>query len=124
MLKYRINRETYWCGCLIYGSLSAIAWPHLPLEAGMIALGIPRLHDIGKSGLLVGYWIALEVVVLITVGLVYGSVDAVLIAAGLIAWVTVCLGIWLGLIKADGNPNKWGQPRPSGVRFGAPKPKR
>ena len=82
----------------------------------MVLIGVPRLHDIGRSGWIVGGAILAEAVVILTVAVV-ASIDTLMIAGGLIFFAIVGLGIWLGTIPGQSEANQWGDPPGPGIRF-------
>lgn len=126
MLKYRINRATYWL-CfgivvVVLGLLVYIGKLNGGMEMAMIVVGVPRLHDIGRSGWLVGAAIGAEI--LIMVGLLFAgaSVDTIEVSGGLIALSITILGVWLGIVRGQPVANKWGEPPNAGIQFGGRKP--
>jgi uncharacterized membrane protein YhaH (DUF805 family) len=84
----------------------------------MIAIGIPRLHDIGRTGWLVGVAILAEIVVLVGVAVAGASVDTIYVAAGFVFLRISALGIWLGIIPGQAETNKWGDPPGPDIQFG------
>ena len=121
MLKYRINRATYWLAYLVFmvavSALAYIGKLNGGMEIMMVLIGVPRLHDIGRSGWLVGAAILAEVVIVVAVAIV-ATVDTVEIVAGFIFLVIAALGIWLGTIPSQSIANRWGEPPGPGIRFG------
>jgi uncharacterized membrane protein YhaH (DUF805 family) len=121
MLKYRINRPTYWlCYVLFMVAMSVLAYIgklNGGMEIMMVLIGVPRLHDIGRSGWLVGAAILAEIVVLLAVAIL-ASIDTVEIVGGLVILTIATLGIWLGIIPGQSGANKWGEPPGPGIRFG------
>ncbi len=126
MLKYRINRATYWLcfgivavglGLLIYlGQLKG------GLEVAMVVVGVPRLHDIGRSGWLVGAAIGAEILIVAGLLVAGASVDTIEVSGGLIVLGIAILGIWLGIVRGQPIANKWGEPPNAGIQFGGRKP--
>ena len=121
MHRYRMNRRTYWVSLAIVlvglGILVSAGWTHGGLELAMVAIGIPRLHDIGRSGWIVGGVIAGEFVAIFGALLSGGGSVAIAITGGLIVLIVAGLAIWLGLIPGESGPNKWGDQPPSGVHL-------
>ena len=125
MMRFRINRSTYWTILLvslavIFGLVAAGIKPP-GIEFLMVAVGIPRLHDIGRSG----WYVA--VLLLVEIGVVFGALfagqdkDGILLVGGILVIVVLALATWLGLIKGDSIPNKWGDPPTPGINFAAGK---
>jgi uncharacterized membrane protein YhaH (DUF805 family) len=121
VLKYRINRPTYWlCNvfvAVILGVLAYFGKLNGGMEMMMVLIGVPRLHDIGRSGWLVGAAIVAEIVVVVAVA-IFASMDTLEIVGGLIVLTIAVLGIWLGMIPSQSGANKWGEPPGPGIRFG------
>jgi uncharacterized membrane protein YhaH (DUF805 family) len=122
-----MNRPTYWlCYLLFMAVVSVLAYLGKltgVMEAAMLGLGVPRLHDIGRSGWIVVGVIGIETAVIFGVAATGASVDAVLITAGVIFLVIASLGVWLGLIPGQAEANKWGEPPLPGIQLRKP-PKR
>lgn len=87
------------------------------MEMMMVLIGVPRLHDIGRSGWLVGAAIGAEIVIVI-VAATLGSMDTLEIVGGLLVLVIAALGVWLGIIPGESGANQWGEPPGTGIRFG------
>jgi uncharacterized membrane protein YhaH (DUF805 family) len=120
-----MNRPTYWlCYVLFMLIVSVLVFSGTPPKGGMelmmIFIGIPRLHDIGRSGWLVGIAIIGEIIVIFGALFAGASVDTLEITAGVVFLVIAALGIWLGLISGDAQANTWGEPPQPGIRFGRP----
>ena len=68
MFKYRMNRPTYWlCYVIFMVAVSFLAYIgklNGGMEMAMIVIGIRRLHDIGRTGWIVGGVILAEVVIM------------------------------------------------------------
>lgn len=125
MFKYRMNRPTYWlCFGLVMLIITVFVLIGKPLKGGMelmmMFIGIPRLHDIGRSGWLVGATILGEVIILFGALFAGASVDTLEITAGGVFLLVAALGVWLGLIAGDDHANRWGEPPLPGIRFGRP----
>jgi uncharacterized membrane protein YhaH (DUF805 family) len=124
VLKYRINRPTYWVSYVAFmalvSALICIGKVHGIMESAMLALGVPRLHDIGRSGWVVVGVIGIEFALLVGLAVAGADIDTILISAGAIFFAIAALGIWLGLIPGQPEANKWGDPPLPGVRFGKP----
>jgi uncharacterized membrane protein YhaH (DUF805 family) len=113
-LKGRMNRATYFATLgLIVVLLVAISIfaskPPAVLEVLLVWIGVPRLHDIGRSG----WWI----LVLFTFeigGIVAGFMSVpradIEIVGGLIVFVMLIAMIVLGCIKGDPGVNDFGDP--------------
>jgi uncharacterized membrane protein YhaH (DUF805 family) len=121
LLKYRINRPTYWLSYVVFmvvvSVLAYIGRLNGGMELMMVVIGVPRLHDIGRSGWLVGAAILAEIVVIVAVSIV-ASLDTLEIVSGLLFFTIAVLGIWLGAIRGQSGANQWGEPPGPGIRFG------
>ena len=126
MPKHRMNRPTYWLCYVVFmlvvSILAYLGKLNGGMEVAMILVGIPRLHDIGRSGWIVGAVIAIEIMVLVGAALAGVSVDTLLITSGMIFFSIAALGIWLGIVPGDAGTNKWGETPKAGVNFGIRKP--
>ena len=122
MYRYRMNRPTYWLSLAIVVvvliALVSMGWTHGGMEMAMLAIGVPRLHDIGRSGWVVVGVIAGEFVAIFAPLALGAGVDAVAIMAGVVFLVVIGLGVWLGCIPGESETNKWGDPPQPGVHFG------
>jgi uncharacterized membrane protein YhaH (DUF805 family) len=121
MLKYRMNRPTYWL-CFVIFVAAGCALAYLGklnggMEMAMLVIGVPRLHDIGRSGWIVGAVILAEVMIVVGILLAGASVDTLEIAGGVIVLAVAALGIFLGIIPGESGPNKWGEQPGRGVQF-------
>ena len=120
MLKYRINRRTYWLCCAVFVVIAVVLAYVGKLNGGMemmmVIIGVPRLHDIGRSGWLVGGAILVEIIVIVAVAIV-ASIDTLEIVGGLIAVTVAGLAIWLGMIPGQIDANRWGEPVGPGIQF-------
>ena len=83
----------------------------------MVAIGVPRLHDIGRSGWIVLGVIALEICIVVVAAVVGGDTDAILIGGGIATLVIALLAIWLGCIPGQPHANRWGPPPAPGVNL-------
>jgi uncharacterized membrane protein YhaH (DUF805 family) len=121
LLKYRINRSTYWlCYAVFIVLISVLAYIgklNGGMEMMMVLIGVPRLHDIGRSGWLIGAAILTEIVVIVVAAIV-ASIDALEITGGLVVLTIASLGVWLGMIPGQPCANQWGDPPGPGIRFG------
>jgi uncharacterized membrane protein YhaH (DUF805 family) len=121
VLKYRINRPTYWlCYAFFMVAVSVLAYIgklNGGMEMMMVLIGVPRLHDIGRSGWLVGAAILVEIVIVVAV-VTFASIDTLEIVGGLLFLTIAGLGIWLGTIPGQPDANQWGEPPGPGIRFG------
>lgn len=124
MFSGRTNRATYWTGfIIILGLMTAIGVatgkpPHVG-EFVLIFLGVPRLHDIGKSGWLVLWPIGLELLGVIS-AVVFLPPQQVFVVGGLIVLVIVGLMTWLGCIRGEGGENRFGPPPLPGIGWRKP----
>ena len=90
------------------------------MELMMISVGVPRLHDIGRSGWIVVGAIGIEIVVVFGALFAGASADDLELTSGVVFLVIAALGVWLGAIPGQAQPNKWGDPPLPGIRFGRP----
>jgi uncharacterized membrane protein YhaH (DUF805 family) len=122
--KSRINRATYWLlvafGIAAIGLLSYLGRRSSVMEIAVVAIGVPRLHDIGRSGWIAGAVIAAEIAAVVAVVALGGGVQAIQVTAAAIVLVMLLLAIWLGVVPGDPGPNKWGPPPAAGIGFGNP----
>jgi uncharacterized membrane protein YhaH (DUF805 family) len=117
-----MNRATYFLSLAIVVGLYVVVALVLPkppsvAEVILIALGVPRLHDIGLSGWWAGGVIVAEILVAIAVFVTLPMASA-MIAMGLFVLVVLGLMIWLGAIRGDTGANRFGEAPPPGVGFG------
>jgi len=116
----RINRPTYWLlllgAAVVVGGLAALGVHAAYLEIAMVAIGVPRLHDIGRSGWIILGVIAAEFAIVIAAALLSGG-EGVFIGAGIAVIAIGLLTIWLGCIPGQPHDNKWGPPPASGVNL-------
>ena len=120
--NYRMNRTTYavyLAGFVIVYTIlvSTMTRPPALAEVLVALIGIPRLHDIGRSGwwlvvLLAGEFVA------IAIGWPGGE-DGILIAAGLYFFFGLLVLVVLGFIPGQSDANRWGEPPPPGFRWRA-----
>jgi len=120
-----MNRPTYWLYfILIMLTITAFVLLGRPLKGGMelmmVVIGIPRLHDVGRSGWIVGGVIVAEVAIIFGALFAGASTDTLRITAGVVFLAVAALGIWLGLISGDPETNRWGERPQPGLRFGKP----
>jgi len=124
MFSGRTNRATYWVGIVtVLVLMIAIGMatgkpPHIG-EVVLIALGVPRLHDIGKSGWLVLWPLGVEVVG-IAGALILLPLESVMAAGGLIVLIIFGLMIWLGCVRGEEGENRFGPPPPPGIGWRKP----
>lgn len=113
-LQGRTNRAIYWLSIgiagLLYAGMSLVFHRQVSVgEAVLIFIGIPRLHDIGRSGWLTLAPIAIEVV---------GGVAALTLlphetartVMGVLVLVIGALMIWVGVIPGQPSSNRFGEP--------------
>jgi uncharacterized membrane protein YhaH (DUF805 family) len=118
-LKTRINRATYWALLLPVTLLVTLAVAFLPkppgvVEIAMIAFGVPRLHDLGRSG----WWMVVPIgfeIVAVALGAVLGGINGILVAGGLVLLVIAAMMIVIGIIPGNAGANAFGAPPPPGL---------
>ena len=116
-----MNRPTYLTIfaliVVMYGAL--VAFMEKPPGIGeviMISLGVPRLHDLGRSG----WWIAVPIVlelVAIVCSVIFLPMGDLLIVAGLVVLLMAVMMLVLGLIPGQPGANAYGEAPPPGMAF-------
>jgi uncharacterized membrane protein YhaH (DUF805 family) len=86
-------------------------------EVLMIFLGVPRLHDIGRSGWWLALLFAFEVGAL-TMALVLFSIQGMMIAGGIVVLVMLIAMMILGCIPGDPEANAYGEVPAPGLSLG------
>jgi uncharacterized membrane protein YhaH (DUF805 family) len=124
MFSGRTNRATYWTGVAVILILMIVIGvvtrkpPHIA-EVVLIILGVPRLHDIGKSGWLVLWPIGLEVVGAIC-AFGFLPLESAMAVMGLVVLIIAGLMIWLGCIRGQDVENRFGPPPSPGIGWKKP----
>jgi len=122
----RLSRGMYWFVLGITASMYLWVWIYLSINmiganhiTGnafiLVALCVPRLHDMGKSG-----WFVLFVGVPILVAAMIGpyfSLDGQNAIALLMVSAIAGFVIMLGIVRSDPKPNRWGEPPDLGLAF-------
>ena len=123
-LKFRINRPTYWMLIAVAAALMFLlayfGKRASVFEWALVLIGVPRLHDIGRTGWIMAGVIAAEIGVVVAAALSGGGAESINVAGGAFVVVTAVLAVWLGAIPGQPHPNKWGFPPASGISFGKP----
>jgi len=120
--KGRMNRATYWLilVLIVAGYAALIALDKKPpaiLEVLFVIIGVPRLHDLGRSGWWMAAVIGLELVGIgLTVAL-FPFAD-LLVGAGLTVFAMLLAMIVLGLIPGEASTNAFGDVPAPGLSFG------
>jgi uncharacterized membrane protein YhaH (DUF805 family) len=122
VIKGRLNRATYWLLLGIVVAISALlvtyaTKPPPIAEALMIFLGVPRLHDIGRSGWWMAVLFAFEVVA-IAIAFVVLPIQGVVSAGGIIVFAMLIVMMILGCIPGDSGANAYGEVPAFGLSFG------
>lgn len=120
--KHRINRTTYWVCLAVLAVWALFAAFVLHKSGGLVdefvvaAICVPRLHDMGKSGWMVG---AVLVAYLALALILATSLNADLISEslGIVAIGIVFVLVYLGLIPGDPGENRYGEQPPPGVNL-------
>jgi uncharacterized membrane protein YhaH (DUF805 family) len=116
----RINRFTYWTAigliAAVYAAIMLIAKKQVAVtEVALIAVAVPRLHDIGKSAWWAGAAFIAEIAVAV-IGVVTLGEDA-RVLLGLFVLVIVGCMVWLGCKRGDPATNQFGEPPTLGVSW-------
>ena len=122
VFNYRTNRATYWMAVgtvvvLMIGLTVIFGKPPHVAEVVLIMTGVPRLHDIGKSGWLVLWPLGLELLGAIGAFAFLPQESAVQVM-GLVMLVIFGLMIWLGCIPGQDFENRFGPPPGPGIQWG------
>ena len=120
-LNGRTNRATYWFSVGILIAMYAAVYfitskPVHIAEVVLVILGVPRLHDIGKSGWWAGGVFLAEIVVAV-LGVAILPSQIMLAPIGLFVLVVAGLLIWLGCIPGQPHENQYGEPPGPGIQF-------
>lgn len=123
VLQGRINRAAYWLAVvvtLVLLTLITILAPTVgPVSEGVLVIAcVPRLHDIGRSGWLVVGPLLIDIAGSIAPSVLPSPPAAAWGVALLIAEVVIVgLVIWLGAVRGDPAPNRFGAPPPPGLHL-------
>ena len=120
--KHRMNRTTYWVCLALLAVWALFAAFVLHKTGGFIdefvvaAVCVPRLHDMGKSGWIVG---AVLVGYLAFVLIMATSLNADLISAsaGIVAIGMAFVLVYLGLTPGDPGENRYGEQPSPGINL-------
>jgi uncharacterized membrane protein YhaH (DUF805 family) len=122
-LSGRINRARYWLFlaivAAIYGALSAFPHSgHISVsELVLIAICVPRLHDVGLTGWVAAIPLAIEIIAVLTSVLLLPS-ELAPAAMGLVVIGLAILLIILGAIPGQKAANRFGPPPRPWLGFG------
>ena len=122
-LAYRTNRATYAVMLVIFVVLVAIfvflTGKSGPTEVIAAFVVIPRLHDIGRSGL---WYLPLVIgeVVAAVAGYRMAGMEGLFMAAGIYVFFALALLILLATIPGQQSRNKWGYPPSPGISLKRP----
>jgi uncharacterized membrane protein YhaH (DUF805 family) len=122
-LQGRMNRVRYWLALAAIAAVYAafVALPHsgnISISEGvLVALAIPRLHDLGLSGWIAAGAFGVEIVcaILVFVALPVGLAAE---AMGVVALVIAALLVTLGSIPGQKAENRFGAPPRPGIGLG------
>lgn len=122
LFNYRINRATYWASIASFMLLLGV-FAHLGklsggIELMMVVVGIPRLHDIGRSGWLIGAAVLAEFTIFVGLMSAGASSGALEISLSILVLLIAALAVWLGFVPGQSESNRWGEPPAPGIRFG------
>jgi uncharacterized membrane protein YhaH (DUF805 family) len=118
-LKGRANRAIYWLSIglvvVLYAGISMLSRKQVGVSEGvLLAVAVPRLHDIGRTGWLTLVPIGIEVVGLIAAFSML-PLETAKIAMGVVTLVIAALMIWLGAIPGQPSLNSFGEPPVPGL---------
>jgi uncharacterized membrane protein YhaH (DUF805 family) len=114
-----MNRATYWSillpvTLLIVGAAVFLPKPPGIIEIVIVYLGVPRLHDVGRSGWWMAVPIAVELIA-VALGAVLGGLNGILIAGGVAVMVIAAIMTVIGIIPGQVGANIYGDPPPTGL---------
>ena len=117
----RINRATFFLSLGIVVALYVVlalvmTKPPAIAEVFLVALAVPRLHDIGLSA----WWAVGAIVAEILIAIVMFvtlPMESAMIVMGLFVLAILGLMIWLGAVRGEAGANRYGEPPPPGVGF-------
>ena len=121
-LHGRMNRATYWLLLVVVVLFFAVVVtlgkrPPGIAEALVVLLGVPRLHDIDRSGWWITILFGLEIIS-IAIAFITLPVQDVLVIGGFVAIGLLIAMMILGCIPGQVGPNAYGEQPASGVSFG------
>jgi uncharacterized membrane protein YhaH (DUF805 family) len=116
-LNIRTNRATYWFSiALVVALLTLASWifPDFKdgLEVPLVLVGVPRLHDIGRTG-----WFALVLIPLEIGAAALAITNPPLADLAFVGVTLVFAGlvIWLGAIPGQSEANRFGERPAPGI---------
>jgi uncharacterized membrane protein YhaH (DUF805 family) len=117
----RINRATFFLSLGIVVALYVVlalvmTKPPAIAEVFLVALAVPRLHDIGLSAWWAVGAIVAEILIAIVV-FVTLPMESAMIVMGLFVLAILGLMIWLGAVRGEAGANRYGEPPSPGVGF-------
>jgi uncharacterized membrane protein YhaH (DUF805 family) len=117
--KGRINRTSYWAFVVALVAIAAaLRWASGKQtgisEVFLLAITVPRLHDIGRSGWWAGGVILAEIGLAVIVAATLPK-EMALGALGLFVLFIAILMIVLGCLPGDPEANQFGEPPPRGL---------
>jgi uncharacterized membrane protein YhaH (DUF805 family) len=122
VLNIRINRATYWLGlvCIFAVNILISRITKRPPAIGeflLLLICAPRLRDTGRSLAWIGYIFLGEIAVAIA-ALVTLPLKTAMVPINLYGLFVTVMLIWLGCIRGEAGPNRFGEPPPPGISFG------
>jgi len=115
-LKGRINRALYWgliaVLVVLYGIVAALGLPPRVSEVVLVIVGVPRLHDLGKTGwwmLLLVPWEAAQIATL------WLAPETSILALGGLNLLGLAALIGLGVARGQRVANRFGEPPGPGL---------
>jgi uncharacterized membrane protein YhaH (DUF805 family) len=111
-LEGRTNRATYWASLVLAVILSLVIGVVAPRYARvtpalLIIIGVPRLHDIGRSGWWLAALFAVEVVATFLLFANYPT-QVARVGLGIVTLMMWALVVWLGSVPGEATPNRFG----------------
>lgn len=121
-LKFRMNRATYWACLAMVVAWALFAALILEKKSGYVSeviiacICVGRIHDVGKSG-----WIVGGILVAYVIGallLVFNlDEDTAFVTLGVINIVITGLLILLGVLRGENGANRYGEQPDFGINF-------
>jgi uncharacterized membrane protein YhaH (DUF805 family) len=127
-LKTRMNRTTYWTCMVLVFALGLFTAFVLEKKSGyvseviLVLICLPRIHDLGKSGWIIGGTLIAYLIIVISIVSTL-DLDTAQIWLGTLNLFIVAMLIWLGMLPGQPIANAYGEPTQPGISFRKSKPK-